>query len=56
MGRQPVSMTLIASTPVSLRTRSMAAEVLVAGRRYDLVRRRESLKDLLRGEALASWQ
>ncbi len=32
--------------------RPRAAEVLVAGKRYELVRRRESLKDLVRGESL----
>lgn len=36
--------------------RPRAAEVLVAGRRHAVVRRRESVKDLLRGEFVAPWQ
>jgi diaminopimelate decarboxylase len=35
--------------------RPRAAEVLVRGRRFELVRRRESAKDLLNSETIASW-
>ena len=36
-------------------TRSRPAEVLVNRRQFDVVRRRESLKDLVRGEMLPRW-
>ncbi|MCS7049399.1 MAG: diaminopimelate decarboxylase, partial [Verrucomicrobiae bacterium] len=36
--------------------RGRAAEVLVRGSRYALVRRRETAKDLMAGEMLADWQ
>jgi len=36
-------------------SRGRPAEVLVRGRRYELVRRRESVKDLIAGETLPSW-
>lgn len=36
--------------------RGRPAEVLVRGKRYALVRRRETAKDLMAGEALADWQ
>lgn len=36
--------------------RGRAAEVLVRGNRYALVRRRETAKDLMAGESLADWQ
>jgi diaminopimelate decarboxylase len=35
--------------------RPRPAEVLVNGRRYDVVRRRESIKDLVAGETIAPW-
>jgi diaminopimelate decarboxylase len=35
--------------------RPRAAEVLVRGSRYELVRRRESVKDLVRGETVPQW-
>ncbi|HUI05390.1 MAG TPA: diaminopimelate decarboxylase [Verrucomicrobiae bacterium] len=35
--------------------RPRPAEVLVNGRRYELVRRRESVKDLIAGETIPSW-
>lgn len=36
--------------------RPRAPEVLVSGHRYELVRRRESLKDLVRGERIPTWR
>jgi diaminopimelate decarboxylase len=36
-------------------TRPRPAEVLVNGRQFEVVRRRESLKDLVRGEILPQW-
>ena len=36
-------------------TRPRPAEVLVNGRQFEIVRRRESLKDLVRGEVLPQW-
>jgi diaminopimelate decarboxylase len=35
--------------------RPRSAEVLVRGSRYELVRRRESIKDLVRGETIPQW-
>jgi diaminopimelate decarboxylase len=35
--------------------RPRPAEVMVKGRRYELVRRRESVKDLISGETIPSW-
>jgi len=35
--------------------RPRPAEVLVSGRRYELVRRRESVKDLIAGETIPHW-
>ncbi len=37
-------------------SRGRPAEVLVKGRRYAVVRRRETRKDLVNGETLAGWQ
>jgi diaminopimelate decarboxylase len=36
-------------------TRPRPAEVLVNGRQFEVVRRRETLKDLVRGELLPQW-
>jgi len=36
-------------------TRPRPAEVLVSGRLFEVVRRRESVKDLMRGETLPEW-
>ena len=35
--------------------RPRPAEVMVNGSRYELVRRRESVKDLISGETIPSW-
>jgi len=35
--------------------RPRPAEVMVKGSRYELVRRRESVKDLVSGETIPSW-
>jgi diaminopimelate decarboxylase len=35
--------------------RPRPAEILVNGRRYDVVRRRESVKDMVAGESIAPW-
>jgi diaminopimelate decarboxylase len=37
-------------------SRPLAAEVLVRGRHAELVRERQPLEDLWRGERLAAWQ
>lgn len=37
-------------------SRPLAAEVLVRGRHYSLVRARQAIEDLWRGERLAAWQ
>jgi diaminopimelate decarboxylase len=36
-------------------SRTRAAEVLVAGERFDLIRRRETLDDLVAGEQVPAW-
>ena len=36
-------------------SRPLAAEVLVNGRRYAVVRERQTPKDLVRGESVAKW-
>ena len=36
-------------------TRPRAAEVMVRGERYAVVRRREELADLIRGESVPAW-